>query len=143
MESRQETQRPLLTQGEIMQLSADEEIIMVSGAPPVRAWKLRYFKDRNFTERVLPEASIEVPSAMRQQCSPEAKFQTSGRSFRSGKSSSELERDPDWTSKQDQGIAFEPEIAAEPIEKPGVDPLDKVKAAKALDLSAPDTLPSF
>jgi len=63
MESRQETQRPLLTQGEIMQLSANEEIIMVSGAPPVRAKKLRYFKDKNFTERVLKEAPISPQMA--------------------------------------------------------------------------------
>ena len=33
---------------------------MISGHPPVRARKLRYFKDRNFTERVLPPPS---PSA--------------------------------------------------------------------------------
>lgn len=33
---------------------------MISGHPPVRAKKLRYFEDRNFTERVLPPPS---PSA--------------------------------------------------------------------------------
>ncbi|EQD52536.1 conjugal transfer protein TraG, partial [mine drainage metagenome] len=38
----------------------DEEILMISGHPPVRARKLRYFGDRNFTERVLPPPS---PSA--------------------------------------------------------------------------------
>ena len=54
MISRQETARPLLTPGEIMQLPAEEEIVMVSGHPPVRAQKLRFFDDQNFTERVLP-----------------------------------------------------------------------------------------
>ncbi|KCZ53214.1 hypothetical protein HY29_17520, partial [Hyphomonas beringensis] len=58
MVSRQETQRALITPGEVMQLPADEELILVSGTPPVRAKKLRYFEDRNFTNRVLPEASI-------------------------------------------------------------------------------------
>ncbi|KJS27182.1 MAG: conjugal transfer protein TraG [Hyphomonadaceae bacterium BRH_c29] len=58
MVSRQETQRALLTPGEIMQLPATDEIVMVSGAPPVRAKKLRYFEDGNFTCRVLPPASI-------------------------------------------------------------------------------------
>jgi type IV secretion system protein VirD4 len=53
MVSRQETARQLLTPGEVMQLPADEEIIMVAGAPPIRAKKLRYFEDRNFTVRVL------------------------------------------------------------------------------------------
>ncbi len=54
MVSRQETARQLLTPGEVMQLPADEEIVMVSGQPPIRAKKLRYFEDANFTGRVCP-----------------------------------------------------------------------------------------
>src|SRR6202035_6085569 len=54
MVSRQESARPLLTPGEIMQLPPDDEIVMVSGHPPVRAKKLRYYEDRNFTSRLLP-----------------------------------------------------------------------------------------
>lgn len=42
MVSRQETQRALMTPGEILQLPATDEIVMVSGVPPVRAKKLRY-----------------------------------------------------------------------------------------------------
>ncbi|AXE63599.1 conjugal transfer protein TraG [Hyphomonas sp. CACIAM 19H1] len=57
MVSRQETQRALMTPGEIMQLPATDEIVMVSGVPPVRAKKLRYFEDGNFLRRVLPAAS--------------------------------------------------------------------------------------
>ncbi len=49
MVSRQETARPLLTPGEVMQLPPDEEIVMVSGHAPIRAAKLRYYEDRNFT----------------------------------------------------------------------------------------------
>ncbi len=58
MVSRQETQRALVTPGEVMQLSAADEIVMVSGAPPALAKKLRYFQDRNFTRRVLPPTSV-------------------------------------------------------------------------------------
>jgi type IV secretion system protein VirD4 len=54
MVSRQESPRPLLTPGEIMQLPNDDEIVMVSGHPPVRAKKLRYYEDRNFSTRVVP-----------------------------------------------------------------------------------------
>jgi type IV secretion system protein VirD4 len=54
MVSRQETARQLLTPGEVMQLPPDEEIVMVSGYPPVRAKKLRYYEDANFKDRVLP-----------------------------------------------------------------------------------------
>jgi type IV secretion system protein VirD4 len=53
MVSRQETARQLLTPGEVMQLPPDEEIVMVSGHPPVRAKKLRYYEDVNFKDRVL------------------------------------------------------------------------------------------
>jgi type IV secretion system protein VirD4 len=54
MVSRQETSRPLLTPGEVMQLPPSEELVLVSGRPPIRAAKLRYFEDRNFAPRVLP-----------------------------------------------------------------------------------------
>ncbi len=63
MISRQETARPLLTPGEVMQFPPDEEILMVSGHPPVRARKLRYFDDRNFIARVLPPPPLPLPSA--------------------------------------------------------------------------------
>ena len=37
-----------------MQLPPDEEVVMVSGHPPIKAAKLRYYQDRNFTRRVWP-----------------------------------------------------------------------------------------
>ncbi|AHY42708.1 conjugal transfer protein TraG [Stutzerimonas chloritidismutans] len=52
MVSRQETARPLLTPGEVMQLPVDEAIVMLSGVPPIRARKLRYYADRNFVRRL-------------------------------------------------------------------------------------------
>jgi len=52
MVSRQETARPLLTPGEVMQLPASDELVLVSGLPPIRAKKLRYYEDSNFTARV-------------------------------------------------------------------------------------------
>jgi len=54
MVSRQETARPLLTPGEVMQLPPDEAVVMVSGVAPIKAKKLRYFADVNFKRRVLP-----------------------------------------------------------------------------------------
>ncbi len=54
MVSRTETPRPLLTPGEVMQLPPNEEIVMVSGMPPLRATKARYFEDKRFTARLLP-----------------------------------------------------------------------------------------
>ena len=54
MVSRQETARPLLTQGEVMQLPAADEVVMVAGLAPIRAKKLRYYEDRTFAARILP-----------------------------------------------------------------------------------------
>ena len=57
MVSRQETPRPLLTPGEVMQLPPTEEIVMVAGTPPIRAQKARYFNDAQLQARVLPPAT--------------------------------------------------------------------------------------
>ena len=54
MVSRQETARPLLTPGEVMQLPPDEAVVMVSSLAPIKAKKLRYYADANFKRRVLP-----------------------------------------------------------------------------------------
>ncbi|ODT17195.1 MAG: conjugal transfer protein TraG [Kaistia sp. SCN 65-12] len=63
MVSRQETARPLLTPGEVMQLPATDELVLVSGCPPIRARKARYYEDRQLTERVLPPPVPERPGA--------------------------------------------------------------------------------
>ena len=54
MVSRQETARPLLTPGEVMQLPPADELVLVSGMPPIRAKKARYYEDRRLSERILP-----------------------------------------------------------------------------------------
>ena len=54
MVSRQETARPLLTPGEVMQLPPADELVLVSGMAPLRAQKLRHYEDRNFISRLAP-----------------------------------------------------------------------------------------
>ncbi|BEG76393.1 MULTISPECIES: conjugal transfer protein TraG [Alcaligenaceae] len=58
MVSRQETARPLLTPGEVMQLAPDESVVMVGSRPPIKARKLRYYADANFQQRVLPPPAL-------------------------------------------------------------------------------------
>jgi len=58
MVSRQETARPLLTPGEVMQLPPSDELVLLSAFPPIRAKKLRYYQDQNFTARVLPAPTL-------------------------------------------------------------------------------------
>ncbi|MBM9400847.1 conjugal transfer protein TraG [Gluconacetobacter azotocaptans] len=54
MVSRQESARPLLTVGEVQQLPDRDELVLVSGTPPIRARKARYFVDARFKERLDP-----------------------------------------------------------------------------------------
>ncbi|HEJ2163869.1 TPA: IncP-type conjugal transfer protein TraG, partial [Pseudomonas aeruginosa] len=58
MVSRQETARPLLTPGEVMQLPPDDAVVMVSSVAPIKAKKLRYYADANFKRRVLPPPAL-------------------------------------------------------------------------------------
>lgn len=51
MVSQQETQRALMTPGEVMQMPATDALIMLASTPPVRAKKLTYYTDANFKAR--------------------------------------------------------------------------------------------
>jgi type IV secretion system protein VirD4 len=53
MISRSETARALLTPGEILQLPQTDEVVLLSGAPPIKAKKARYYADRRLQSRVL------------------------------------------------------------------------------------------
>ncbi|MEJ0049188.1 MAG: conjugal transfer protein TraG [Rhodospirillales bacterium] len=63
MVSRQETARPLLTPGEVMQLPPADELILVSGYHPIRAKKVRYFEDPEMKGRILPPPALTSPSS--------------------------------------------------------------------------------
>jgi type IV secretion system protein VirD4 len=56
--SHQETARPLLTPGEILQLPQEDSLVFLSGTPPIRARKLHYYRDRNFLERRLAPPAL-------------------------------------------------------------------------------------
>ena len=62
MVSRQETARPLLTPGEVMQLPPSDELVLVSGIPPIRAHKTRYYQDIRLKSRVLPPPALATAS---------------------------------------------------------------------------------
>lgn len=69
MVSQQETQRALMTPGEVMQMPETDALILLASTPPIRAKKVRYYADRNFAERTgalplpdppdLPQSGIE------------------------------------------------------------------------------------
>jgi type IV secretion system protein VirD4 len=63
MVSRQETARPLLTAGEVMQLPQRDELVLVSGIQPIRAHKARYYEDIRLKPRVLKPPPLTTASA--------------------------------------------------------------------------------
>jgi type IV secretion system protein VirD4 len=63
MVSRQETARPLLTAGEVMQLPPGDELVLVSGIQPIRAHKARYYEDFRLKRRVLKPPALTTASA--------------------------------------------------------------------------------
>ncbi|MCR9224180.1 MAG: conjugal transfer protein TraG [Hyphomonas sp.] len=151
MVSRQETQRPLLTPGEVMQLPASDEIVMVSGAPPVRAFKLRYYKDRNFTQRVLPPASVRIATRNRPDdwsglsVGADIEPDTPGGSGSSGAGS--LEIAPELGAPLEKSSpAPEQDVIIAEDDAPDVaeaQHLETLRRAATLDLANPDTLPDF
>jgi type IV secretion system protein VirD4 len=60
--SQTEVGRPLLTPGEIMQLSEREALVLLGNLPPIRAQKVRYFQDRTFRERVWQAPPLTLAS---------------------------------------------------------------------------------
>ncbi|MBV8103393.1 MAG: conjugal transfer protein TraG [Hyphomicrobiales bacterium] len=65
MVSRQETARPLLTPGEVMQLPPGDELVLVSGCHPIRAKKARYYEDGELGTRILPPPQLSRDSVGR------------------------------------------------------------------------------
>jgi type IV secretion system protein VirD4 len=114
MVSRQESARPLLTPGEVMQLPANEEIVMVSGLPPIRAKKLRYFEDSNFTSRILSSPTLQ-PKRYADRPAPRADDWT-GLAPPVVLKSAELHGFPAAGADDDGGLHRHPEIGEEPSE---------------------------
>jgi len=115
--SRQETARQLLTPGEVMQLPSDQELVLVAGSPPVRALKLRYYEDRNFTERLK-----EAPGAAA--CIPEARENDWGsdvRTIHEGlMQADDLEPDADGLGRrQERSVAEDRARSARPVKSGG------------------------
>jgi type IV secretion system protein VirD4 len=100
MVSRQETARALLTPGEVMQLPPEDELVLLSGLPPIRAKKLRYYADANFTLRVLapPQLAAGIYSDR-----PPQRGDDWAQQVRNADQRLELATD-DATEKQDDGL---------------------------------------
>jgi len=168
MVSRQETARPLLTPGEVMQLPAEDEIVMISGQPPIKAKKLRYFEDGNFSGRVCSPPGLKAggPYADRPPHRPDDwSGHVRGTHAELSKPWSDLvtgDDEDDGGLKRHPALAEEATAIPEPAQSPDAGLLDDefdpneakrleqlnrtntaVRRAHAMDQSDDDLLPSF
>lgn len=136
MISRQETARPLLTPGEIMQLPPADELVLVSGLFPIRAGKARYFEDRQLQARVIPPPRPTVFDLQRQPAGPTDDW-TGSTAEDSGTAHAGSLNDDD---QGNGGIRREPELpiheaidppAPEPVLEPDGDEPDDEGAVRA------------
>lgn len=128
MVSRQETARPLLTPGEVMQLPATDEIVMVAGLPPIRAKKARYYEDTRFTERIAapPDPTKGTP--------PQKRDAWAGRIVTP---ITQSDRDEDTSSENSAngGIRRQPDL---PEHEDVVSPPEEPKPSREFDLLEDD-----
>ena len=132
MISRSETSRPLLTQGEMLQLPDTDEIVMVSGAPPVRAKKARYYADPRLQRRIVkppaPSASVDLSS---DDWSAQAAIKASRRL--TAKDTAESD-DPNGGLRREPELPMHVEVA--PPQKSRINEFDFIEASDADDDAA-------
>lgn len=145
MVSRQETQRMLMTPGEIMQMPASKQIVLVSGQPPIMCDKLRYYADQNFIGRIAPAPICEPVAGIDVKSDPVA---TPTKAERSGDDQTGgHERVPEFArANPKQTDISQPELSHEIEDGPDAQAdqaLESLRKAAALDIADPDTLPNF
>ncbi len=141
MVSRQETARPLLTPGEVMQLPPADELLLVAGVPPVRANKARYYEDARFRERLLPPPK---PVEAKRPATPPADDWSTLAIPTPAETTAQSSGDGNATDPANAGIRREPELPEQeeiaPLERSAVNEFDvldddpDVDAAKARSL---------
>ncbi len=105
MVSRQETARPLLTPGEVMQLPSTDALIMLSGVHPVRAKKARYYEDRQLKARILPPPQRVGAPGLSPATASSSDWSTSSAKAPAAKDSEKADAD-----EANGGIRREPEL---------------------------------
>jgi type IV secretion system protein VirD4 len=146
MVSRQETARPLLTPGEVMQLPPGDELVLVSGVPPIRAKKARYYEDPRLTERVLPPPAIGKQSGVAASddwsrlpapvLNPGQEISSSGRARIHDPANGGIRREPELP--QHEEIVPEPEKPTPEFTFDEIEPDDDALRARTLRQQARD-----
>jgi type IV secretion system protein VirD4 len=133
MVSRQETARPLLTAGEVMQLPPDDELVLVSGCHPIRAKKARYYENHELKARILPPPDVSrrgVTATVAGSSSPSGAADWGPRpSATNDPANAGIRREPELPEHEE--IAPEPAKAVREFEPPGEESDDDVQRLRA------------
>lgn len=121
MVSRQETARPLLTPGEVMQLPPTDEIVMLAATLPIRAKKARYYEDARFRERILPPPDPRTcgqsrrtdPWSQSQPLKPDASLAAEAEETEKDKANGGVRREPELP----EHVAIAPESPKAPADE--------------------------
>jgi type IV secretion system protein VirD4 len=137
MVTRQETARPLLTPGEVMQLPSDDELVLVSGCHPIRARKARYFEDPQLQARILPPPVsvspnvIDTASAPRRQGDdPWAEAIAAAAQSAEDPANAGIRREPELPEQEE--VVLEPRKPVREFELPDDEPPDAAQDRQAL-----------
>jgi type IV secretion system protein VirD4 len=135
MVSRQETARPLLTPGEVMQLPPADALVLVSGIFPIRAKKARYYEDAQLQRRVLPPPEARTP---RERLTPRDDW--SGLATPATVTpiaSAVVPSDDEATDSANAGIRQEPELPVhEAVDPPHREPMPEFEDSESDDQEA-------
>ena len=125
MVSRQETARPLLTPGEVMQLPPSDALVMVSGVHPVHATKARYYEDRQLKGRILPPPSRPPAATPGQTTSPVGDWTTVAADPKTAAPSAPAEDDANGGIRREPELPVHEEIAPAPQgQAPEIEPVE-------------------
>jgi type IV secretion system protein VirD4 len=138
MVSRQESARPLLTPGEVMQLPSDEAVVMVSSVAPIKAKKLRYYADANFRPRVLPPPVLAAGRYA--DTPPSSPDDWSGLVVPTVPASPQAGTGTGVGSADDGGLRWQPELSEVAVYRP--EPENSASDLSLLDDEDPLPLPS-
>jgi type IV secretion system protein VirD4 len=137
MVTRQETARPLLTPGEVMQLPSDDELVLVSGCHPIRARKARYFEDPQLQARILPPPVSVSPNVIdtagatrRQADDPWAEAIAAGAQSAEDPANAGIRREPELPEQEE--VVLEPRKPVREFELPDDEPPDASQDLQAL-----------
>lgn len=89
----QEVSRPLATQGEIMQLPATDELLMIASTKPLYLRKIRYYEDPNFKKLLLPPPTLRDDGTAYVDVPPKKPDDWSGRPTREEMAAAEKEKE--------------------------------------------------